>query len=141
MIKKQTPTANEILELIEKDYHTKNMLANEFDCSMDTIKSRLKVLRNDGVAIIHSGNGLKAVTRESLVDNIEDSEVMESLVDWFLGSAKGLTRLMAPVKPCLPTMKRALGMNLSKNERKELARACARTTALIMLIEAEEEMG
>jgi len=61
------------------------------------------------------------------------------MVEWWLGQMKGLTRLISPIKPLLPTMRKTLSINMSTEERQELRLACGKIVALLTVIDAQEE--
>lgn len=132
-------TAQEVLDqLKDNEYVTIAQLSDYLDCSPATIRSRLRGLREDGEAIIHSSNGLSLVNREVLQE-VEKSEELQNFVNWMLSTFKSMILCASPVKPLLPTMKRTLKLKLDKSERKELMQSCARVTALLAYIDAEED--
>ena len=55
MSREMKVTPQEVLEeLQENEYSTKEGLSEMFDCCVATIRSKLRVLREDGEPIIHS---------------------------------------------------------------------------------------
>ena len=133
-------TPQEVLELLnEHEYLTKAELSEILSCSKDTIRSKIRTLRNDGEAIIHSNNGLSILSKELLKD-IEKADELAAFTDWILASFKGMIKIAHPIKPLLPTMKRTLKESLTKEERKELMQSCIKVAALLTYAEAEEEM-
>lgn len=133
-------SAEEIREVLQNGFVTKASMAKNFECCVDTISNRLKELREDGVAIIHSKDGLKVVEKTDIENNFDDAMTMKAVVDWWLSMINGMQRLMIPMRPILPTMKRTLAIDLSTEEKRELVQACAKTIALITMIDAQEEI-
>lgn len=140
MGRQQKITAQEILEFLEEhDAITISHLAALHDVTPPTVRSRIRELRQDGEAIIHSSNGVQLVTKEDLTDPVI-AEAMSSFVNWVLSCVKGQVILANPVKPMLPTMKKALRDNMSKDERRQLAKSCVTVRALLDWVETEEEI-
>lgn len=133
-------SAEEVMEVLQNGFVTKASMAENFECCVDTISNRLKELREDGVAIIHGPNGLRVVEKNDVENNVDDAIAMAAVVDWWLGMIKGMQRLMIPMRPMLPTMKRTLSVNMSTEEKRELVHACAKTIALITMIDAQNEI-
>ena len=135
-------TAQEILDLlIEYRYITVEELASLNECSKETIRNKLRELRKDGEAIIHSRNGLTLINKELLIDDEKAAHELSEYVDWMIGILKAIYRGGKPIKPLLPTMKRELNKQLSKDEKKQLLRTCASYVALLAYGDADDELA
>jgi len=140
MGRNQKITAQEILEFLEQhEAVTIADLSTLHNVSPPTVRSRIRELRTDGEAIIHSSSGVQLVTKEDLTDPII-SEAMSSFVNWVLSCVKGQIILANPVKPLLPEMKRQLKDNMTVQERRQLAKSCVTVRKLLDWVEVEEEM-
>jgi lambda repressor-like predicted transcriptional regulator len=140
MNKHQKVTVQEVLEKLEENGAiTIASLAQDFDVSKETIRSRIRKARVDGEAIIHDSNGLQLMSKEKLSDPVI-AEAMAIFTNWILACFKGNVILANPIKPLLPTMKKALKDNMTKDERRQLAGSCSTVRALIDLVEIEEEV-
>ena len=114
-------------------------MAEMFDCSEETVRNRLRTLRKDGSPIIHSANGISLIDKEWLSE-FENSRILESFVGWMLASMKAMYVCAGPVRPLLPTMRRALGPNYSKEDRHQIMKICAKVASMIAYVETEEEV-
>lgn len=133
-------TSEEVLDtLSNNDYMTVMDLAQEYDCSPQTIRRKLRELRKSGEPIIHSFSGLSLINKIDL-EEVEKAQELESFINWTLSTFKSMIRCASPTKKFLPQMRRTLQIELSKEERTELMKTCARVTALLAFMEAQDEM-
>lgn len=139
MGKRQKVTAADILEILEKEEQiTLAELAKEFNCSKETIKNRIRELREDDEAIIHNENGLMLITKDSLGDK-EIADALDTFIKWIGKVFRGIMLCAKPTRPLLPTLSRSLKDSMSLDERRELSKACVRIKALLDYVETEEE--
>jgi len=135
-------TAQELLDLLtEYRYITINEAALIKECSKETIRNRLRELRQDGEAIIHGRNGLTLMSKKLLAEDDMAALELSQYVDWTIGLLKAVYRGGRPIRPLLPTMKRELTKQLSIDERKQLLKTCATYVVLLAHADADEEMG
>jgi hypothetical protein len=136
----QKVTVQEVLERLEENGAiTIGSLAQQFEVSEPTMRSRIREARKDGESIIHSTNGVQLIRKEDLTDPLI-AEAMRSFTNWILSCVKGQMIMANPVQPLLPAMRRALKDNMSAGERRQLAKSCTTVRALIDLVEVNEEM-
>jgi hypothetical protein len=136
----QKVTVQEVLERLEENGAiTIGSLAQQFEVSEPTMRSRIREARKDGESIIHSTNGVQLIRKEDLTDPLI-AEAMRSFTNWILSCVKGQMIMANPVQPLLPAMGRALKDNMSAGERRQLAKSCTTVRALIDLVEVDEEM-
>jgi hypothetical protein len=136
----QKVTVQEVLERLEENGAiTIGSLAQQFEVSEPTMRSRIREARKDGESIIHSTNGVQLIRKEDLTDPLI-AEAMRSFTNWILSCVKGQMIMANPVQPLLPAMRRALKDNMSAGERRQLAKSCTTVRALIDLVEVDEEM-
>ncbi len=132
-------TPKEVLDVLEEyEYVTVSELSALFECSPDTIRRKLRELRKSGEPIIHSRNGLSLIDKEILADP-EKAEELAGYTDWILASFTSMVKNINRVKKLLPTMRKTLAQNTSKEERRELKLNCARALTMLTYVEAEEE--
>ena len=132
-------TPEEVRQEITNGFHTAAGLADMFDVCKDTIKKKIKTLREDNEPIIHTTDGYILIDKEWLKD--EDNAVaLEQYTLWIIKTLKGLRPLANPVRPLLPQMRKTLALNMSREERHELMSNCAKITALLAFTEVEEEV-
>ncbi len=131
-------TPEQVREEIEGNHLTAAALADRFDVCKETIKGKIKVLREDNEPIIHTSDGYILINKEWLEDEDNASD-LEKYQLWIIKTLKGLRSLASPIRPLLPTMRRTLSVNMSREERHELMQSCAKITALLAFTEVEEE--
>lgn len=135
---KERVTAQEVKEMLEENSPlTKAQMAYSKECTTATIGNKLRVLRRDGEPIIHSDQGLTLLTKEMLKDP-EVAETLDNYTKWMMGTFKGLINCIKPIKPLLPTLKRALKENFSPEERRALTKHHAGIVALLTYVEVDE---
>jgi len=135
----QKLTAAEVKEHLDENVSTIGFMADNFNVSKPTVRSRLRTLREDGNPIIHDKNGIRLISREELTD-ADIAKTAESFAKWVLSCIKGHSILAQPLKPLLPQIKRTLQLEYTPEERRELAISCIRIKALIDWSEVEKEM-
>lgn len=131
-------TAQEVKEMLEKEQYTKSELADIFKVCGETIKNKLRQLRNDGEPIIHNENGFLLLTKEGLTDE-EISEAFRVWIEWLMSVVKGMMICAKPVRPLLPALRKELRDKMSLDERKHLAESCVKIKGLLDYVETEEE--
>ena len=133
-------TPQQVLETLEEseDHVTISELANIFDVTPETIRTKLRKLRGDGEPIIHDGDGIFLITKSNLED-VEVANEFAAWMSWYLSIVKALAGIGGSVRPLFPVMKRTLIQNTSHEERRKIASMCLRIKALVDHIEAYEE--
>jgi len=131
-------TAQEVKEMLEKEQYTRGELADIFKVCEETIRNKLRQLKNDGEPIIHTESGLLLLTKENLTDE-EISEAFRVWIKWLMGFVAGAIICAKPIRPLLPQLRKEVREKLSLDERKELAESCIKIKALLDHVEIEEE--
>ena len=135
----QKVTAAEVKEHLEENIATIGQMADNFDVSRPTIRSRVRDLRKSSEPIIHGKNGLMLVSREELTD-ADVAEAMAEFLKWNLKMVSAIHLMSTPMKPLLPALKRTLRIDYLPEERRALATCCQRIKALIDWVEIDQEM-
>ena len=139
-VKAEKITASMVLEELEKyESITVRQIAERFGCSPDTIKNRLKILREDGEPLIYGPTGYIKVGKDWVIDNIENAKLLEGFISNLLGTMKHVQLSANPLKKLLPAMRKQLKENYSPEERKSLMNSCVKVVTLIAHVEAEDE--
>ena len=131
-------TPQEIKDKLEEGQYTQAELADIYDVTVQTVKNKLRKLRQDGEPIIHTSNGMCLLTRENLSDE-EISEAFRIWIDWLMNVVKGMMICAKPVRPLLPTLRKELKESMSPSERKELAHSCVTIKGLLDYVEVQQE--
>lgn len=131
-------TPQEIKEQLESDFYSQSELADIYNVTVQTVKNKIRKLRQDGEPIIHTQNGMVLLTRENLTDE-EISEAFRIWIDWLMNVVKGMMICAKPVRPLLPTLRRTLKDSMSPYERKELAQSCVTIKGLLDYVEVQQE--
>jgi biotin operon repressor len=136
----QKVTAQQVRETLEENRScTVSNIAEEHGVTEPTIRSRVRELRASGDPIIHSRNGLSLIDKDDILEDKEIADMVRAFVDWNLKMVKAVIILSTPMKPLLPSLKKALRLEMSSDERKHLARSCIKLKALLDHVEVEEE--
>ena len=131
--------AADVLEhLLDNGQITIAGLSEYFEVSPETIRNRLRELKEDGEAIIHNKNGIMLVNRELIESDEEVADSFRIFVDWVFKSIKGVIICAKPTQPLLPALKRSLRESLSNDERRNLSNACLRIKMLTDSVEIED---
>lgn len=136
----QKITAAEVLELLEKkDAVTISELSDIFSVAPETVRSRIRQLREDGEIIIHNSNGLFLLDKQTIETDEDMAESFRLWIFWILKIFRGLMIAAKPAQPLLPSLRRSLRESLDAEERKMLGHSCVKVKALLDYAQAEEE--
>lgn len=130
--------SEEVKQEIDGAFNTAAELAEKFDVCTQTIRNKIRTLRQENEPVIHTQNGYILINREWLAVE-ENAKDLEAYQRWIISAFKAFRPLINPIKPLLPLMRRTLSVNMSREERHELMQACAKVTALLAFSEVEDE--
>jgi DNA-binding MarR family transcriptional regulator len=137
----QAITAADVLEILEEEGQiTVNDLADRFLVNPQTVRKRLRELRQDGESIIHDRKGVMLIDKVTVETDEDVADAFAAFIDWILKTFKGLMFCGKPTQPLLPALKRNMKERLTKAERAQLRLASVRLRAIIDTIEYDEEM-
>ena len=128
-----------VLNYLEENIASVGKMAEVFDVTKPTIRSRLRELRKEKYPIIHGGNGVMLINAEELTE-ADIAEAMAAFLKWNLEMLRSIHLMSTPMKPLLPLLKKTLRLSYSPEERRELAVCCQRVKALIDWVEIDQEM-
>jgi len=133
-------TAAEVLEILaNKGQITISDLASDLEVTPETIRNRLRELRQDGEAIIHGKNGLLIIDKGTIMNDEEMAQAFKLWIEWVLKIFRGLMICAKPTQPLLPTLRKSFKESLDSDERKLLSQSCVRVKAFLDYAQAEDE--
>ena len=140
MGRKQRITPYQVLDKINgRKRITVSKLAELLECTPETIKKKLRTLREDGEKILFDSNGLTVLND---ISGEKDIALFEENQNWFLKSMRGIALCAKPIRLLLPEA-RAYLKALPREERKliqNIAKEATRLDRIADYINLEEEL-
>lgn len=129
----------EVQEQIERNGKiTVGELAEILDCHPETIRNKLRKLRNDGVTIMHDEDGVFIMDE---VRKQEDAESVRKFLSWVIRSARGVLACGQTTRHLIAESKKYLRESLSSDERKAMATNAMLLSRLLDYVSIDEEIG
>jgi len=91
--------------LSDQEYHTNMEISVVFSCTPQTAQKHVKILREDGHAIVPTSNGQRYVKR---IKKSEDLDEVMAVIDWTAKIKTGMRSITKVVKPLLETAPEAM---------------------------------
>ena len=131
-------TAQEVIEQIAHDGQiTIESLAKIYNVCSETIRNRLRELRQDGAPIFFDANGLFII--EDLVDESNITS-FQKYTKWVLSTLIGVSKCGAPSRAVMLEYKKQLRELMTKEERGILTKNMTVITRMLDYIQIDEEM-
>jgi hypothetical protein len=133
-------TPAEVKETLQaaKHHMTIAELSGVHEVVAETIRKKLRTLREDGDLILHDGDGVFLL---DTVKTLDDAAMIWNYLQWALSIGRAMTICLAPTKRHLPETKRLLREKLTPEERRELAASIVHVKALLQQAEVEDELS
>lgn len=131
-------TAAEVQETIEgAGQITIAALCEEFGVHQDTVRSRLKELRKDGVRIVHDQNGLAIMDH---VGSNADGQLVRTYQNWLIKVMKATARQGKITRPLVSEAKKQLKELTTPAERRLMIAQSQSLVRILDYIAIEDEM-
>jgi biotin operon repressor len=134
----QRITPYEVLESLKRGKcMTRAQLAQEHECTEQTIRSKVRQLRNDGEKIIFNQNGLfmlDEITNENELKEFKDYE------QWASSTIKGLIQCMKPSRQIWKDSIQYLRIHFDAATRKQLKKYHLSRIRFLEYAEIEDEL-
>ena len=130
-------TPEQVLDSLTEDGPlTVERLAGEFDVSPQTIKKRLRILRKDGTCIVHNGEGLQVVTKDTVTE--ENADTIRDNIAWMWSLVRSMADFGKTLKKPLISARKIL--KLTRDERAAVKRTLLQIGRVIDAVDVDEDM-
>ena len=136
MSRKQIVQPGQVLEDFRANNNIRKLaeLADHFNCSQVTARSKVKKLRMEGYSILPTKEGLLLVD----VVNQDNADKVWRSGNWIIGEMVGMSRIGKVAKKPLVQVRKIL--QLTKEERQQLHGNLVMLTNLITAVTIDEEL-
>ncbi len=130
---------NDVLEDIRDNQPaTVKKIAVRLRTSPDTVRAKIRILKNDGEHISFNKKGYWLFDK---IDSADDALVMKEFTNWLIGTTKCAAQLAKNTKQLQIQAGQYIKYSLTAKERKELKGNLRFITSLVDLAEIDMQIG